>query len=879
MKPYQNRFTNYIFSIKLNIFVLALFLLCIDAIAQNNNSNKEEINKLNSIDKRQSTELIYLQTNKGIFEAGEDLWFKAYILDAQHFIPSGLSKTLYLQLMNEETQQVFWQEKFEIIKRFADGHVFLQDTLPEGNYLLAAFTANSFFNDSSEFESFRRIIVKKDMKPRVSVKAGFSQPFFSEGETIAVNILALSEQAKPMYAVITAELVKEGKIIETLKDATNTDGRCVLFFQTAKASPGLHIKVNVKHTNTVDEINLSVPFFTGSPIQFNLFPEGGYLVSGLKNKLAFKAVNIKGEPVDIEGTLFENGDSLLQFKSVHAGMGSFEFTPDRNKKYHIKLNHPQNDSLWRLPEIPETGIILHLVERDSNFLVFKVKQNTGSTEKVVCLRGQLRGNVYFFTSGVLKEELEIKVALKDFPQQGIAEFTLLDSTLSPIAERLVYINSNNKLFIDASMTKEKYETREKAVMNLKVTDENGQPVVSHLGVTVFDKIYQNNHDPQNIFTYFYLTSQLKGRIYGPTYYFNKDNKNRDNDLDLLLLTQGWRRYIWNEQDLDEHNKNSQQVIFDGVKGKVTATKNIKRAPKGKQVLSIFNPAKGDNKYLLSADSTGNIEISPTHLKLGKGGYVYLKPLFADEYGFRLKTEKPFDAINNLLAKKSFCYSLPSKQAERKSESRPYLPGPNIIELGEVTIEGKQKVQFRDKYMGYLDSMARIKFDNGDYVCIDGHLNCPIHRDGRFLSELNKKPVEGEKYIQWLGFEWHNEPGGAYSYKSAQEIIYHYPEFTDDFLLEMNNLTKIKGYYPEREFYQPNYDKTDSLSMIPDYRNTLLWAPNVLTDRNGEAQLEFFCSDIYTGFIGIIEGVSGDGKLGSETLEFKVLKTKPFGWEK
>jgi hypothetical protein len=200
-------------------------------------------------------------------------------------------------------------------------------------------------------------------------------------------------------------------------------------------------------------------------------------------------------------------------------------------------------------------------------------------------------------------------------------------------------------------------------------------------------------------------------------------------------------------------------------------------------------------------------------------------------------------------------------------------------LGEVIIEGKQKVQFRDKYMGYLDSVARIKFDNGDYVCIDGHLNCPVHRDGRFLSELNKKPVEGEKYIQWLGFEWHYEIGGAYSYKAVKEVIYHYPDFTDEFLMEINNLTKIKGYYPEREFYQPNYDKTDSTSMIPDYRNTLLWAPTVLTDRNGEAQLEFFCSDIYTGFVGIIEGVSGDGKLGSESFEFKVLKTKPFGWEK
>lgn len=631
--------------------MLALFLLCIGAIAQNNSSNKEENNKLNSIDKKQSTELIYLQTNKGIYETGEDLWFKAYIFDAQHFIPSGLSKTLYLQLINEETRQVFWQEKYEIIKRFADGHVFLQDTLPEGNYLLMAFTANSFFNDSSEFESSRRIIVKKDMKPRVSIETKFNRLSFGFGDTVCINIRALSEQSKPLYAEITAELVKGNEILENVKTITDKEGKATIRFRQENTGPELKVMIKAKHTDDIENIAFPVPFHKGSPIQFSTFPEGGFLVSGLKNKLAFKAVNINGDPIEIEGTLFENSDSLLRFKSVHAGMGSFEFTPDRNKNYHIKLNNPKSDSLWQLPKILESGITLNLAERDSNFIVFKVKQNAGSTEKVVCLRGQLRGNVYFFTTGVLKEELEIKVAQKDFPQQGIAEFTLLDSTLSPIAERLVYINSGNQLYIEARLTKEKYETREKVTLNLKVTDENGQPVVSHLGVTVFDKIYHNNQDPQNIFTYFYLSSQLKGRIYDPAYYFNKDNQNRDNNLDLLLLAQGWRRYIWNEQDLAENNKNREQVIFDGVKGKVAATKNIKKAPKGKQVLSIYNPAKGDKKYMLSADSTGNLEVSPVHLKLGQGGYVYLKPLFADEYEFRLKTEKPFDAINNLLAKK------------------------------------------------------------------------------------------------------------------------------------------------------------------------------------------------------------------------------------
>ncbi len=856
------------------LFLLLLFIFSSSIFAQNNSESIGLANNTNSLPQIDATELIYLQTNKGIYEVGEDLWFKAYILDAQHFIPSGLSKTLYLQLMNEETRQVFWQEKYEIIKRFADGHVFLQDTLPEGNYMLMAFTANSFFNDSSEFESSRRIIVKKDLKPRVSIEAKFNRTSFGAGDTVCINVRALSEQSKPLYAEITAELVKGNEILENKKTVTNEEGKAIIRFRPENTGPGLKVVLKAKHTDDIENIELPVPFHKVSPIQFSTFPEGGYLVFGLKNKLAFKAVNINGEPVDIEGTLFENGDSLLHVKSVHAGMGSFEFTPDRNKKYHIKLTNPKSDSLWQLPEILDSGITLHLAEGDSNFLIFKVKQNAGSTEKVICLRGQLRGNVYFFTSGVLKEEIEIKVAQKDFPQQGIAVFTLLDSTLSPIAERLVYINSHNKLFIDASLTKEKYETREKAVLNLKITDENGQPVVSHLGVTVFDNIYQKNHDPQNIFTHFYLSSQLKGRIYDPAYYFNKDNKNRDNDLDLLLLTQGWRRYIWNEQDLAENNKIRQPVIFDGVKGKVTATKNIKKAPKGNQVLSIFNPAKGEDKYILTADSTGNIEVSPAHLKLGQGGYVYFKPTRDETHEYKITMESPFDTLKNILNFKEIICSNSVKE-EKESTARPFIPGPNILELGEVTVTGKHNQQFRDKYLGYLDSLAKVHYDPGDYVCISSILNCPIHKN----DPGNTKPLEGKNYKQYVGFEWRKQPGGAYTFTGWENIDYHYPVFTEEFLLKVNNLSRIKGYYIEREFYQPNYDKTDSLSMIPDYRNTLLWAPNVLTDRNGEAQLEFFCSDIYTGFVGIIEGVSGDGKLGSESFEFKVLKTKPFGWEK
>jgi hypothetical protein len=437
--------------------------------------------RLHSLANNSPPELAYIQTSKDIYETGEDLWFKVYLLDAQYLIPSLLSKTLYLQLLNEASKKAVWEEKYEIQNGFANGRVYLGSTLPEGYYLLAAYTPNSFFGDTTEFYTVRRIKVTKDIS---------SQP---------------------------------------LK-------------------------------------NMPVPI-RQNPIQFTTFPEGGGLVHGIQSKLAFKAISSNGEPVDIKGTLFEDNSPLLEFKSTHAGMGSFYFTPDTVKKYLIRLTEPATDSIFFIQEIYPSGMTMQLIGRDNESLSFKVSQNPGLKPQDIYLRVQCRGVVYGMTMVKLKRELKIKVPLNSLPQ-GIAEVTLFNSRLVPVAERLVYINLGRKLNITARLSKEIYSTRGKATLKITVKDENGKPVEANLGVSVFDKLYQNPADSNNILSHYYLSTQLKGRIYNPSFYFNSNSKGRDEALDLLMLTQGWRKYVWNEVNLKKFREARQQVIFDGIKGEI-----------------------------------------------------------------------------------------------------------------------------------------------------------------------------------------------------------------------------------------------------------------------------------------------------------------------
>lgn len=776
------------------------FLLALPCFPQPGALVMEKLaNRLNALTQKSPAELAYIQTSKGIYETGEDLWFKVYLLDAHYFVPSALSRTLYLQMVKENTNRVVWQEKYEIKNGFADGHVFLRDSLSEGDYLLEAYTGHSFFNDSTAFYATRKITLRKNMAPRPAVTAGLNRVFYKKGD----------------------------------------------------------------------------------PIQFGMFPEGGNLVAGLPSNLAFKAVNIDGNPLEVAGALFEDNIPLLEFKSTHAGMGSLYFTPLAGKRYHIRLSEPAIDSTFLLPGVYPEGVALRLDGQDKEYLRFIVSQSPGRKKAAVYLRGQLRGVVCCMATGVLNKELKIKIPLKEFPGQGIAGFTLFDENQVPLAERLVYVNPDKNLYLEAKLSKDKYETRQKVTLKIKVTDQNGQPVVANLGVSVYDKLYQNQRDPKTILTHCYLSSQLKGKIYDPAWYFDSRNKGRVEALDLLLLTQGWRRYVWDEENLKAYEKASQPVIFDGTEGEVHATKKQKKAQAMQQIVLAFNPGENDNKDFIPADSAGRFRVAPVHLKTWQGGYVYLKPLAPSEFEPRISLTDPFQTINAIRKLKEINYPLPNcADTTKEMAAHPYVVGPlNEIELGEVTVTGKKINPFRDKYMGHLDSIAKLDLNNV-WVCKHGYLE--NYKEG-YSHECNDttraKPIEGKSY-RVIRYEYIGREDGKKIVTGLEENVeYHYPKFTEEQLLKMNNLSRVKAYYRHREFYQPNYDKPTADYFSPDSRNTLLWAPSVVTNEKGEATFEFFCSDINTAFVGKIEGISGEGLLGAKDIEFTVLKMKPFKWER
>lgn len=731
------------------------------------------------------SEMIYLQTSKDIYETGEDLWFKAYQLDVRDHSLSTGCKTLYLQVVGSESDSIVWQEKYPLVNGIANGHVYLDERLQEGTYILEAYTKNSFYSDSSAFSSIRKIRVVK-------------------------NIGNIGKR-------------EEGKLTDSLR--------------------------------------------------FEVFPEGGNLVSGVRSVVAFKATDGKGNPLDVSGELFENDSMVTDFKSRHDGMGQLSFTPSADKAYQIKL---PNGERYPLPAIQTQGFGLHLLSQNKEFLEFIVYQSCDLPEQKIYILGQMRGTPCCLVKALIRDSLRIKIPIKetDFPVQGIAEFTLFDDRENPVAERLVFIHSDKELNISASFDKRVYVVRNKALLKLKITDENGNPVKAHLGVSIFDKAYSDHSYPVNIQTHCLLSSQIQGNIHNPYYYFDKENTDRKEALDLLLMTQGWRRYRWKYKKEDNPGN---PLLSDEVNG-VQTIKN-KKMRNTEQMIQVFD-AKERSGFIW-ADTLGHFSIDPEILYELRGGYLYVKPLVGKDNGPKLIIEDPFKNINSIRSCKQRYYPFidTSRVKHDPIDREPLVNQFGTVLLKEVTVSAKSNKPLRDKYMGHLDSLAQINL--GPWVCDcnkhpvpyflnDYRFDYSHHPVGLLGSEYTGKksyPIKGKTYTL-IKYAPRGQEGRWYV-ADIKNIIYQGTEYSDEELLRMNNLWRIKGYYGEREFYMPN--QMEMLSSLPDTRNTLLWNPSVITDDKGEVTLEFYTSDLNTGFVGRIEGIGDNGLLGVSQGEFNVIR--------
>lgn len=801
-------------------------------------------------------EKVYVQFDNTCYYSGEMLWFKAYVVNASnlHRAPSSV---LYVELLSP-SGVLLKHEKLKIVAGQADGSFSLVD-------------------GSTEDAREKRGVL------------GYSSGFY-EIRAYTNNMLNFSEEAIFSRVFPVYDKPKEEKAMFTQNPVTAKEERT--YVEQYRPKPD---KPN----------NLNVSFF----------PEGGQALTGVPCTVAFKVTDDTGLGVDAEGVLNDDGTA---FSTVHSGMGSFTYTPS-DKSSSVTITYGDTRKTFTLPTPKKSGYNFRVKSAKIDEMTVEVYRSELLPEDTLGLSLTCRGElVAFDTISVGKSALERTISLTDVPE-GVCRLTLFNQSGQVLAVRSLY-HRGDILAPSITFTTDKssYEPFEKMNMSFKLTDSKGQPFRDRFCLSVRDVAGVANAYSDDMRTYLLLSSDLKGLIEHPEYYFESRDDAHTKALDLLMLVQGWERYDWS--------------VMSGV----TPYLEEHRMEKGLTLNGwILNPS--GRKKLEDVSVTAAVmpsDRTKTELfehKTDSSGYFGfdLTNEFYDESRLTIRANTKKERLIGTSARIRF-------ERSAKPEVRSFHPGETVFESIEAIREAmkgddeteeeysakiiKDKegyilpdvdIKANRKYVDYYTFKSfdakkdvEIQLDKGDYTTdlygyllekgyqvdasdIDGfEALYYVHTDKRYLytgwfeipTSIDMMLIESVNvYDERVTLSECLDLAPLYlsyllstgSYPEMEEL-YKYRRLVDvkikenyqvisrkDIMKIGSRISTIEGYSRPYYFYNPTYPNGPVPGDV-DYRRTLYWDPNVVTDSIGEAKVNFYNNSESSGFNVTATGITASG---------------------
>lgn len=279
-------------------------------------------------------------------------------------------------------------------------------------------------------------------------------------------------------------------------------------------------------------------------LKIQFFPEGGDIIGGLKNRVAFKAYDVNGFPVEVKGNITDSkGKQVASFSSEHDGMGTIEIDAESDVTYTANISASNGTILqYKLPLVKESGIVLRVENANPNKIFVLVNRTERNKEKFakVKLVAQMNNQQFFSVDLSLDEAQSAAPINKKNLPAGIVHITLFDADNNPLAERLVFVSNYDIEQPNIKIDAFNKNARSKSIISFSIDS-----LLASLSVSVVNASLDNSIGAgENIASSMLLTSDLKGYINNPGYYFKNKEAATLQHLDLLLMTQGWRRFEW-----------------------------------------------------------------------------------------------------------------------------------------------------------------------------------------------------------------------------------------------------------------------------------------------------------------------------------------------
>ena len=817
------------------ITILACTLLCVGLLSANAQAPAPKK------DLKLFFEKVYVHTDRQVYTLGDDIWFKAYLVNAQDNHLLDASKNLYVELITP-AGKIMEREIISMKDGTGKGDFNLPEKIAAGNYRLRAYT---------------------------NWMRNFGDKFIFEK-----NILIVDSRADT-------------------KDAANA----------------------------IAAIDPTIRFF----------PEGGSLVEGLSSLIAVKAENAIGQGIAVKGAVFSStGDTIAKYTTDTLGMGLFSLLPLQGQTYQAKNTYGSKSYSTALPPALKNGLSLKMYKKDTLvYAVVSCNEQAFNTyaPQTLTIKARSFGRVTFQQTLQLKTNTAAIVIPSGQLPEGIASITLYDGEQKPNCERLIYMEHPNKANLALRLSKNVYAPRERVNVNVSATDKQGRPLVSDFSLTAVDAALVPAEE-SNIVGYLMLQSELKGNVKYAARYFDTTNVQRSKQLDMLLMTQGWRDFIWKR--LADTALRIAYIPEQGISlsGTVLASKKAPApdanvtltAPRASNGRLFFAKTDAQGKYFfdnLQLFGQQNVKLISKNIKGKSIGTVFLDSISAN-----------FAPVNNVPAGTNTTILSPAKTAaliKQVTISKQRALSDTLIRLKDVRVRARNDQVLPDRTItsfGYKDEVLTVKPDdlrystlrdyiqfasnqarvdvetnrlqffadgkkytprividnrdelfsaNGDDNSMDMRSNTYLDLPVSAVKQVVIKKMLGGPSLMINSSDTSNGAGVEAAATSTPRTNTASSKLSDVVFIialtlkpgalnrEEPGTTRadLTGYYEAKTFYKPIYNQPKPDGRV-DARATMHWEPDGSTNQSGRGTIAFYNSDSKTTVRVIIQGITSNG---------------------
>lgn len=532
---------------RIGLFLFSLLLSCLvfaqatEALLQKTNPDALRLQSyavnVAQFNRHNPQEKVYLHMDNRSYFIGDTIFFKSYVMNATTHYRTRISEVLYVELLNESGIEVE-HLKLKIEGGICHGSFILKDNYRSGYYEIRSYTRHmlNFGNEKMPWINIQKYIKEDKLNPYAALpeKRARSQ---SNGE-------------QELFSVYPTPIWEQSIVA----DANYCQFSRVFPVYMRPEKKGIYKREMdwyPKHAA------LAMPAETeeemrDDSLRIAFYPEGGALVAGVPSRIAVDVSDQWGREKEVDGCIVDGylgRDTVAVFRSGHRGRGVFTFCPGRGKNYYARINYKGRTYRYALPDVEDKGYVLRVNAPITGDSASFTVNASGTGEELVGWTLQCRGALVMFDTIRIAGGVEHAVTIPSFKlNEGVNQLTLFNARGEVLAERLFFVCPSRKQpsFHLTRPLPESLSKFEKVTIELCSKTANGDPAWTHFSISVTDTGENGaTFDTGDLRSEMLLSSELKGFIKDVDSYFRHSNDTvmRD-DLDLLMMVQGWRRYEW-----------------------------------------------------------------------------------------------------------------------------------------------------------------------------------------------------------------------------------------------------------------------------------------------------------------------------------------------